>query len=106
MDAQIDNFANTRQGIIASIGAPATLSLLKMSLFAVVIGSNDFINNYLTPVVSAVEQKVVAPDVFVDTMVARFRLQLTVKKVPCNYICLIRPLIFVVLDQFWNPINS
>ncbi|KAL9364857.1 hypothetical protein Peur_042730 [Populus x canadensis] len=77
LDAQIDNFANTRQGIIASIGAPATLSLLKMSLFAVVIGSNDFINNYLTPVVSAVEQKVVAPDVFVDTMVARFRLQLT-----------------------------
>ncbi|XP_061985258.1 GDSL esterase/lipase At4g16230-like [Populus nigra] len=77
LDAQIDNFANTRQGIIASIGAPATLSLLKMSLFAVVIGSNDFINNYLTPVISAVEQKVVAPDVFVDTMVARFRLQLT-----------------------------
>ncbi|KAJ6910374.1 hypothetical protein NC652_021143 [Populus alba x Populus x berolinensis] len=77
LDAQIDNFANTRQDIIASIGAPATLSLLKMSLFEVVIGSNDFISNYLTPVVSAVNQKVVPPDVFVDTVVARFRLQLT-----------------------------
>ncbi|KAG6764062.1 hypothetical protein POTOM_031519 [Populus tomentosa] len=77
LDAQIDNFANTRQDIIASIGAPATPSLLKMSLFEVVIGSNDFISNYLTPVVSAVNQKVVPPDVFVDTVVARFRLQLT-----------------------------
>ena len=106
MDAQIDNFANTRQDIIASIGAPSTLSLLKTSLFTVVIGSNDFINNYLTPVVSAGVQKVVPPDVFVDTVVARFRLQLTVKKAPCNYICLFRPLIFHVSDQFWNPMKS
>lgn len=36
--------------------------------------SNDFINNYFTPV----EQKLVPPEVFLASMVARFRLQLTV----------------------------
>ncbi|XP_050218725.1 GDSL esterase/lipase At4g16230-like [Mercurialis annua] len=77
LDAQIDNFANTRQDIISRIGSPAALDLLQRALFSVTIGSNDFINNYFTPVVSALEQKLISPDVFVDSMIARFRLQLT-----------------------------
>ncbi|XVF66100.1 hypothetical protein PTKIN_Ptkin10aG0007200 [Pterospermum kingtungense] len=77
MDAQLDNFENTRRDIISSIGAPAALDLLRRALFSVTIGSNDFINNYFTPVVSAAEQKLVPPEVFVASMVARFRLQLT-----------------------------
>ncbi|KAK2644757.1 hypothetical protein Ddye_019952 [Dipteronia dyeriana] len=48
LDTQLDNLANTRQDIISSIGAPAALKLLQMSLFSVAIGSNDFINNYFT----------------------------------------------------------
>ncbi|KAH7573464.1 hypothetical protein ACOSP7_007154 [Xanthoceras sorbifolium] len=77
LDAQLDNFANTRQDIISSIGAPAALKLLQMSLFSVTIGSNDFINNYLTPVLSSTKQKMVPPDFFVATMISKFRLQLT-----------------------------
>ncbi|XP_030974132.1 GDSL esterase/lipase At4g16230-like [Quercus lobata] len=77
MDAQIDNFANSRQDIISNIGAPAALSLLGKAIFFVMMGSNDFINNYLTPVISAAEQKLITPEVFVGTMISRFRLQLT-----------------------------
>ncbi|XP_007035821.2 PREDICTED: GDSL esterase/lipase At4g16230 [Theobroma cacao] len=76
-DAQLDNFENTRQDIISSIGAPAALELFQSALFSVTIGSNDFINNYFTPVVSAEEQKLVPPEVFVASMIGRFRLQLT-----------------------------
>ncbi|XP_038706534.1 GDSL esterase/lipase At4g16230-like [Tripterygium wilfordii] len=77
MDAQLDNFANTRQDIISSIGDVAALDLIHASLFSVTMGSNDFINNYLTPVISIPEQKLVSPEVFVGTMISRFRLQLT-----------------------------
>ncbi|KAL5541992.1 hypothetical protein UlMin_009702 [Ulmus minor] len=77
LDAQLDNFANTRQDIISSIGLEEALKLLGRALFSVTIGSNDFINNYLTPVVSAAEQKLISPEQFVGDMISRFRLQLT-----------------------------
>ncbi|KAJ8766448.1 hypothetical protein K2173_022507 [Erythroxylum novogranatense] len=76
MDAQIDNFANTREDMIEMIGVSAVSDLLRKALFSVTMGSNDFINNYLTPVLSAAEQKLVSPEVFVGSMIARFRLQL------------------------------
>ncbi|XP_042492691.1 GDSL esterase/lipase At4g16230-like [Macadamia integrifolia] len=77
LDAQLDNFANTRQDIISSIGSSETLNLFSRAIFSVTIGSNDFINNYLTPVISVPEQKLVSPETFVDTMISRYRLQLT-----------------------------
>ncbi|KAK0608014.1 hypothetical protein LWI29_024132 [Acer saccharum] len=77
LDAQLDNFPNTCQDIISSIGAPEALKLLQMSLFSVTIGSNDFINNYFTPVLSTVEQKLVPPETFGAAMISKFRLQLT-----------------------------
>uniref|UniRef100_A0A1J3JE76 GDSL esterase/lipase n=2 Tax=Noccaea caerulescens TaxID=107243 RepID=A0A1J3JE76_NOCCA len=77
VDAQLDNFATTRQDIIAWIGESAAAKLLRSAIFSVTIGSNDFINNYFTPVVSTVEREVVPPEVFVDSMISKFRLQLT-----------------------------
>ncbi|KAK3011213.1 hypothetical protein RJ639_012365 [Escallonia herrerae] len=77
LDAQMDNFANTRQNIISAIGAPAAMKLFETALFSVTIGSNDFINNYLVPVLSTVEQKLVSPEVFVAALISRFRIQLT-----------------------------
>ncbi|CAK9145664.1 unnamed protein product [Ilex paraguariensis] len=77
LDAQMDNFANTKADIISIIGASAALELFERALFSVAIGSNDFINNYLTPVVSVVEQKLVAPETFVAALISRFRIQLT-----------------------------
>lgn len=81
LDAQIDNFANTRQDIISNIGVPAAIKLFESSMFSVTVGSNDFINNYLTPVLSAAERKLVSPEQFVVTMVTRFRQQLTVSSI-------------------------
>lgn len=79
LDAQIDNFANTRQDIIAQIGFPAAMQLFETALFSVTMGSNDFINNYLVPVLSTVKQKLVSPEMFVASLIPRYRLQLTVK---------------------------
>lgn len=77
LDAQMDNFANTRQDVISKIGSQAAMKLLENALFSVTIGSNDFINNYLTPVLSKLEQKLVTPESFVGALISRFRIQLT-----------------------------
>ncbi|XP_061346784.1 GDSL esterase/lipase At4g16230-like [Gastrolobium bilobum] len=75
-DAQIDNFANTREEIISIIGVPATLNLFKKALFSVAFGSNDFLDNYLTPIISTPERELVSPESFVAIMISRLRLQL------------------------------
>ncbi|VVA29633.1 PREDICTED: GDSL [Prunus dulcis] len=80
LDAQIDNFANTRQDIVSRIGLPAALKLFSRALFSVTMGSNDFINNYLAPVISIPEQKLISPEVFVAILISRYRLQLTVNR--------------------------
>ena len=77
-DAQLDNFANTKEYIISTIGAPMTMKLLQTALFSVTMGSNDFINNYLVPVVSKVQQNLVSPETFVADLITRYRTQLTV----------------------------
>lgn len=82
MDAQIDNFAETRQYIISTVKNANRLPkasskrLLGEALFFVVMGSNDFIINYFSPIPSIRTQKV-TPEMFVDSMISRFRLQLT-----------------------------
>ncbi|EFH46428.1 hypothetical protein ARALYDRAFT_915134 [Arabidopsis lyrata subsp. lyrata] len=76
VDAQLDNFATTRQDIISWIGDSQAAKLFRSAIFSVTTGSNDLINNYFTPVVSTLERKV-SPEVFVDTMISKFRLQLT-----------------------------
>ncbi|XP_058077279.1 GDSL esterase/lipase At4g16230-like isoform X2 [Magnolia sinica] len=77
LDAQIDNYANTRQDMLSSIGMPETLKLLKNSIFSITMGSNDFINNYLMPGVSNGGRNLVSPEAFVDSMITKYRLQLT-----------------------------
>ncbi|KAK1435905.1 hypothetical protein QVD17_01678 [Tagetes erecta] len=76
MDAQLDNFANTRRDIISIIGESAAEELMKGGLYSVSMGSNDFINNYLAPVVSKAEQKQVSPEEFVGRLIPRYRCQL------------------------------
>ncbi|KAF4354293.1 hypothetical protein G4B88_007422 [Cannabis sativa] len=50
MDAQIDNFENTRQNIISSIGNDGAMQLLiQKAVFYISIGSSDFIHNYMIP---------------------------------------------------------
>lgn len=89
MDTQLDNFANTRQDIISRIGVPAAEDLFNGALFSITIGSNDFIDNYLIPIISTIEQTIVSPEAFVADMISRFRCQLTVTSLnstpnPCS----------------------
>uniref|UniRef100_A0A803N2B7 Uncharacterized protein n=1 Tax=Chenopodium quinoa TaxID=63459 RepID=A0A803N2B7_CHEQI len=77
LDAQLDNFANTKQDIIYSIGEEAANELLNKALFTVNMGANDFLDNYLTPVVSKLEQKLVSPDAFIGAMISKYSIQLT-----------------------------
>ncbi|CAL1413038.1 unnamed protein product [Linum trigynum] len=73
MDAQIDNFANTRHDIISRIGPVKAQHFFNKAMFAVSIGSNDFLDNYLLPLFD--EPK--PPKVFIASMIQRFKLQLT-----------------------------
>lgn len=78
MDAQLDNFANTRHDIISIIGESAAQDLIKGALFSVTMGSNDFINNYLVPVALKHGRKQVSPEEFVGRLIPRYRGQLKV----------------------------
>ncbi|KAL5216995.1 hypothetical protein ABZP36_017679 [Zizania latifolia] len=76
LDAQIDNYANNRHDLITRHGEVAAVSLLRGALFSVTMGSNDFINNYLTPIFSVPQRAVTPPEAFVDSVIAKYRQQL------------------------------
>ncbi|KAL5996475.1 hypothetical protein ACLOJK_026555 [Asimina triloba] len=76
LDAQIDNYANTRQDIISRIRMSEALTLLRTAIFSVTMGSNDLINNYLFPKLPLGEGNV-APEVFIESMITKYRVQLT-----------------------------
>lgn len=81
MDVQVDYFNITRKEIDKLMGkSNARDFLMKESMFSITVGSNDFLNNYLLPVVSAATRASQSPDAFIDDMISHFRTQLTV----CN----------------------
>ena len=47
LDTQISWFGNNVEELTKMLGAERTADFLSKSLFAVIIGSNDYINNYL-----------------------------------------------------------
>ncbi|MCL7042219.1 hypothetical protein MKW94_006862 [Papaver nudicaule] len=75
MDAQLDSYANTRQNLISNRGGEKATELLRNAVFPIVIGSNDFIDNFLTPVIGS--QKYVPQDVFIAQVIDRHQRQLT-----------------------------
>jgi hypothetical protein len=82
LDAQIDDYANNRHDMITRQGEVAAVSVLRGALFSVTMGSNDFINNYLVPILSAPERAVTPPESFINGMIAKYRQQLIVSLVP------------------------
>ncbi|KAI3997529.1 hypothetical protein MKX01_008136 [Papaver californicum] len=72
-DAQLDNFAKTRQYIISRMGSSVATEHFRNALFSFTTGSNDFINNYLLSPTTAV---LISPETFVNQMIARFNIQL------------------------------
>ncbi|XP_077233555.1 GDSL esterase/lipase At2g23540-like [Tasmannia lanceolata] len=78
MDIQVDYFNITRQRMDALLGkSKARDYVMKRSIFSITIGSNDFLNNYLLPVVSIGERISETPDGFVNHLISNLRIQLT-----------------------------
>ncbi|KAL0430316.1 UNVERIFIED_CONTAM: GDSL esterase/lipase [Sesamum radiatum] len=78
MDIQVDYFNITRKEIDKLLGASKAREYLqRKSIFSITIGSNDFLNNYLLPVISMGARISETPDAFVDDMLNHLRAQLT-----------------------------
>ncbi|XP_052205338.1 GDSL esterase/lipase At2g23540-like [Diospyros lotus] len=78
MDIQVDYFNITRKEIDKLMGATqARVYVMKKSIFSVTIGSNDFLNNYLLPVLSIGQRVSQTPDAFIDDLISHLSAQLT-----------------------------
>lgn len=81
MDIQIDYFNITRKQIDKLLGASKARDfIMKKSIFSVTVGSNDFLNNYLLPVLSIGARVSETPDAFIDDLLNQFKGQLTVMR--------------------------
>ncbi|KAG9440766.1 hypothetical protein H6P81_020931 [Aristolochia fimbriata] len=78
MDIQIDYFNITRKQLNKVLGSSqAREFLMKKAIFSITVGANDFLNNYLLPVLSVGERISESPDAFVDHLITNLRGQLT-----------------------------
>ena len=81
MDIQIDYFNITRKQIDKLLGASKAREFMtKKSIFSITIGANDFLNNYLLPVLSVGARISESPDAFIDDLLNHLRGQLTVRE--------------------------
>lgn len=79
MDTQIDYFNITRKHIDELLGTTqARQFIMKNSMFPIVVGSNDILNNYLLPILSAGERLSISPDAFIAKLHIQFYEQLNV----------------------------
>lgn len=79
MDTQIDYFNITRKHIDELLGTTeATHFIMKKSLFPIIVGSNDFLNNYLLPILSVGERIAISPDAFIAHLIENLKQQLNV----------------------------
>ncbi|OIW08861.1 hypothetical protein TanjilG_25104 [Lupinus angustifolius] len=78
MDIQVDYFSITRKQIDKLLGeSKAEQYISKQSIFSITVGANDFLNNYLLPILSIGARISQSPDSFIDDMINHFRVQLT-----------------------------
>ncbi|KAF2924401.1 GDSL esterase/lipase At2g23540 [Oryza sativa Japonica Group] len=78
MDLQVDYFNITRKQLDDLLGkAKAKEFLKKKAIFSITVGSNDFLNNYLMPVLSAGTRVAESPDGFINDLIIHLREQLT-----------------------------
>lgn len=80
MDLQVDYFNITRKQLDALLGRDKAKEFLrKKAIFSVTVASNDFLNNYLMPVLSTGTRISESPDSFVNDLIFHLRDQLTVR---------------------------
>jgi hypothetical protein len=80
MDLQVDNFNITRKQLDDLLGRDKAKEFLRRkAIFSVTVGSNDFLNNYLMPVLSTGTRISESPDSFLNDLIFHLRDQLTVR---------------------------
>ncbi|KAJ4963636.1 hypothetical protein NE237_023575 [Protea cynaroides] len=78
MDIQIDYFNITRKQLDTLLGPSKAIEFLKKkAFFSITVGSNDFLNNYLLPVLSIGQRISESPDAFINDLITHMRSQLT-----------------------------
>ncbi|OVA10524.1 Lipase [Macleaya cordata] len=78
MDIQIDYFNITWKQLNGLLGASkAREFIMKKAIFSITVGANDFLNNYLFPLLSVGERISESPDVFINHLISNLRGQLT-----------------------------
>nr|CAB3458905.1 unnamed protein product [Digitaria exilis] len=78
MDLQVDYFNITRKQLDGLLGQDRAKEFLrKKAIFSVTVASNDFLNNYLMPVLSTGTRISESPDDFIDDLIFHLRDQLT-----------------------------
>ncbi|KAI3943317.1 hypothetical protein MKW92_009027 [Papaver armeniacum] len=78
MDIQVDYFNITRKQLDGLIGSSkAREFLMKKAIFSVTVGSNDFLNNYLLPLLSIGERLSESPEALINHLISNLRNQLT-----------------------------
>ncbi|CAI0429593.1 unnamed protein product [Linum tenue] len=74
MDVQIDYFNITRKQLDQLLGtSKAREFITKNSIFSITVGANDFLNNYLLPVLSVGARISQSPDAFIDDMISHWQ---------------------------------
>ncbi|VVB18305.1 unnamed protein product [Arabis nemorensis] len=78
MDIQVDFFNTTRKQFDGLLGKEKAKEYIsKKSIFSITIGANDFLNNYLFPLLSVGTRFTQTPDDFIGDMLEHLRDQLT-----------------------------
>ncbi|KAL8152005.1 hypothetical protein V2J09_021813 [Rumex salicifolius] len=77
LEMQVNFFSNTRKQFDKLLGkSKARDYIMKKSIFSITIGSNDFLNNYLLPVLSIGTRITQTPDGLIDDMISTLKSQL------------------------------
>ncbi|KAK4781078.1 hypothetical protein SAY87_017184 [Trapa incisa] len=84
MDIQVDYFNITRKQMDNLLGSSRAKDYMgKNSIFSITIGANDFLNNYMLPILSIGARIIETPDAFIDDMISHLRNQLTLNQDEC-----------------------
>lgn len=104
---QVDYFNISRKQIDQLLGEKEARDyIMRKSIFSLTIGSNDFLNNYLLPVLSIGTRISQSPDSFIDDLITHLKAQLTVRMYVCalnTYI--IDRMIFSIITDHHSLIN-
>ncbi|KAH9297685.1 hypothetical protein KI387_029367, partial [Taxus chinensis] len=73
-DTQINYFENTKRELVSMLGEDMAMQFLSRSLFSIVFGSNDYLDNYLLPF--SVTKAQYSPQDYEDLLISRFGEQL------------------------------